>query len=229
VPDEGNAAIEIRETTVYGGSSVWARVPVIRLLVDLGELEERPTDRIPGFIDRLMELMPSLEEHSCSLGHRGGFLERMRKGTWMGHVLEHVALELQGLAGATVGRGKTRGTGDYGRYNVVFEYRQEDVGRAAGQLARRILNHVIYGTEPGSTSTTNWRSESSFSPSGSPTVPQLLPSFMRRNGAAFQYCGSIRSARWSSWVMAATRSGSGQRCHGIPSQDSRSFRQPDHW
>src|SRR5215218_3039155 len=140
--------MEIRQTTVYRGPSVWARMPVIRMVVDLGELEERPTSDIPGFVDRLLELLPTLGEHGCSRGVPGGFIERMREGTWMGHVLEHVALEVQNLAGADVVRGKTRSTEEQGVYNVVFEYRQEDVGRAAGMLAFRTLNHLIYGVEP---------------------------------------------------------------------------------
>ena len=140
--------LEIRNTTVYRSPNIWARVPAVHLVVDIGELEDRPTDKIPGFTDRLLALIPSLEEHSCSLGRRGGFVERLRRGTWMGHVLEHIALELQGLAGAAVTRGLTRETDERGVYNVVYEYRQEDVGREAGRLAARLLNHLIYGEEP---------------------------------------------------------------------------------
>ena len=139
---------EIKETTIYRGPSVWARVPAVRLLVDIGELEEWPSNAIPDFTDRLLAVMPSLEEHACSVGQRGGFIERMRDGTWRGHVLEHVALEIQSLAGAAVSRGKTRQTSTSGEYNVVYEYRQEDVGREAGQLGVRLLNHLIYGEEP---------------------------------------------------------------------------------
>src|SRR3954451_9076147 len=147
--EEHTSMMEIRQTTVYRGPNVWARMPVIRMVVDLGELEERPTSDIPGFADRLLELLPTLEEHGCSRGVPGGFVERMHEGTWMGHVLEHVALEIQNLAGADVTRGKTRSTEEQGVYNVIFEYRQEDVGRAAGMLALRTLNHLIYGVEPG--------------------------------------------------------------------------------
>jgi cyanophycin synthetase len=117
--------------------------------MDIGELEERPTNKIPGFYEHLTELLPGLYEHSCSVGKAGGFLQRMREGTWMGHVAEHVALELQNLAGAEVTRGKTRGAGERGVYNVVYAYDQEDVGIAAGNLAVRLLNHIIYDTEPG--------------------------------------------------------------------------------
>ncbi len=140
--------IEIRSTTVYRGPNIWARMPVILMVVDIGELEDRPTNKIPGFYERLTELLPSLYDHGCSLGRPGGFLQRMREGTWMGHVLEHVALELQNLAGAEVTRGKTRSAQERGVYNVVYEYKQEDVGLAAGKLGVRLLNHLVYDTEP---------------------------------------------------------------------------------
>jgi cyanophycin synthetase len=140
--------LKIQNTRVLRGPNVWARMPVIHLVVDIGELEERPSNAIPGFVDRLVEAIPSLEEHECSLGRRGGFIERLHSGTWMGHVMEHVALEMQRLAGLHVSRGKTRRTGERGVYNVVYAYRQEDVGLAAGQLSARFLNHLIYNVEP---------------------------------------------------------------------------------
>jgi cyanophycin synthetase len=140
--------IEIRESRIFRGPSIWARVPVIYLLVDIGELEDRPTNLIPRFTDRLLDLLPSLVEHTCSRGRRGGFVERLHEGTWMAHVLEHVALALQDLTGVKVNRGKTRGTSERGVYTAVFAYAHEDVGQAAGVLAARLLNHLIYGTEP---------------------------------------------------------------------------------
>jgi cyanophycin synthetase len=140
--------LEIRNTTIFRGPNIWARMPAILMEVDIGELEERPTNKVPGFYEHLTELLPGLYEHSCSVGKPGGFLQRMREGTWMGHVLEHVALELQNLAGAEVTRGKTRGAGERGVYNVVYAYAQEDVGIAAGKLAVRLINHIIYDTEP---------------------------------------------------------------------------------
>jgi cyanophycin synthetase len=142
------AVLEVRNTTVYRGPNVWARMPAIHLLLDLGELEERPTNKIPGFYERLTELLPSLYDHTCSVGRPGGFLQRMREGTWMGHVTEHIALELQNLAGAEVVRGKTRGSDQRGVYNVVYQYQQEDVGLNAGRLAIRLINHLVYDTEP---------------------------------------------------------------------------------
>jgi cyanophycin synthetase len=141
--------LEIRQTTVYRGPNVWARMPAVLLELDIGELEDRPTNKIPGFYEHLTELLPSLYDHTCSVGRPGGFLQRLREGTWMGHVLEHVALELQNLAGAEVTRGKTRGAGERGVYHVVYQYEQEDVGVAAGRLALRQLNHLISDAEPG--------------------------------------------------------------------------------
>jgi len=141
--------LTIRDTTVFRGPNVWARMPAILLLLDIGELEERPTNKIPGFYERLTELIPSLYDHACSVGRPGGFLQRLREGTWMGHVVEHIALELQNLAGAEVRRGKTRGTAERGVYHVVYQHQQEDVGLAAGRLAVRLCNHLVYGSEPG--------------------------------------------------------------------------------
>src|SRR5215207_1390613 len=140
--------IEIRRTRIYRGPNTWTRMPAILLEVDIGELEERPSNKIPGFYEALTERLPGLSEHSCSVGKPGGFLQRLCQGTWMGHILEHVALDLQNQAGAEVTRGKTREAGRRGVYNVVYAYAQEDVGIAAGLLAARLLNHLIYGSEP---------------------------------------------------------------------------------
>jgi len=104
--------MEIVETQVYRGANVWAPLPAVRFLLDIGELEERPTNTIPGFYDKLTSTLPGLVEHRCSVGRRGGFFERVKEGTWMGHVLEHSALELQTLAGQDVGFGKARSARD---------------------------------------------------------------------------------------------------------------------
>lgn len=136
--------IQTLESRVFIGPSTWALARVIQLTVDIGELEQRPTNKIDGFTDRLVDLIPTLYEHQCSVGSPGGFIERMRDGTWMGHVMEHVALELQGLAGSEVARGLTRSTDVTGVYNVVYQYHQRDLGLAAGELSRRLLNWIIY-------------------------------------------------------------------------------------
>jgi cyanophycin synthetase len=140
--------LRILETRVLRGANYWAREPVIRQVVDLGVLEEFPSNTIPGFVDALVELLPSLEEHACSLGRRGGFITRLRDGTWAGHVAEHIALEFQNLAGTDVRHGKTRGTGEHGRYNVIFEYREEQVGIEAGRKAVGLVNHLVAPHDP---------------------------------------------------------------------------------
>ena len=113
------------------------------MVVDLGVLEEYPSNLIPGFTEALVNLLPSLEDHACSLGRRGGFITRLREGTWVGHIAEHIALELQNLAGTDVRHGKTRTTGEYGRYNVIYEFREESVGIEAGKIAVALVNHLV--------------------------------------------------------------------------------------
>ena len=143
-PGPAEPSLRILSTRVYRGPNVWSYEPAIHLVVDLGILEFYPTHALPGFADRLVELFPGLQRHSCSRGREGGFVERLHEGTWLGHVAEHLALQLQQEAGHDVRRGKTRGIKDEpGRYNVVFAFLDESVGRAAGELAVRIVNHVV--------------------------------------------------------------------------------------
>jgi cyanophycin synthetase len=130
--------MEVLERSVYLGPSLYAHFPVIRLLIDLGELEEWPTGRLgTRFNDALLEALPGLNEHGCSYGEPGGFVRRLTEdeGTWLGHVLEHVAIELQNAAGGSVTFGKTRGAGVEGHYHIVYEYLERRVGLEAGQLA----------------------------------------------------------------------------------------------
>jgi cyanophycin synthetase len=136
--------LAIVETRVYRGPNVWSYSKSIHLVVDLGVLEDFPTNLIAGFTERLLTLLPGLREHSCSRGRRGGFAERLDEGTWLGHVTEHVALQLQQEVGHDMRRGKTRQIpGHHGRYNVIYEYADENVAIAAGQLAVRLLNHLV--------------------------------------------------------------------------------------
>jgi len=135
--------VRITDRMVYRGPNYWSYEPAIRLIVRLGELEEYPTDKVPGFTDTLVGLLPGLHTHTCSRGHAGGFVERLKEGTWLGHVSEHVALELQRMTGSEIRRGKTRGTGNPGEYNVIYGYADETVGLAAGDLAVRIVNHLV--------------------------------------------------------------------------------------
>ncbi|HEY6321936.1 MAG TPA: cyanophycin synthetase [Thermoanaerobaculia bacterium] len=138
--------MKILETRVYRGPNLYALGPVIRLRVDLGELEAYPTLRLPGFNERLLELMPTLHEHSCSYGEPGGFVRRLREdeGTWLGHVLEHVAIELQCLAGTPVTYGKTRSEAlPTGQYHVIYSFAEEAVGTAAGTLGLAVIRHLL--------------------------------------------------------------------------------------
>ena len=140
--------MRILERSVYVGPSHYAHFPVIRLQLDLGPLEEWPTGKLgPAFVDALVAALPGLAEHGCSYREPGGFLRRMREGegTWLGHVLEHVAIELQNVAGEDVSFGKTRSTeGDRpGVYTVVYEYAQREEGIAAGELALKLLASLL--------------------------------------------------------------------------------------
>ena len=94
--------MQIRSTRVYHGPNLWAFKPLVHMVVDLGDLERAPSDELDGFTDALLALMPTLWEHKCSVGTRGGLVQRLRTGTWMGHIAEHVAIELQTLAGNPV-------------------------------------------------------------------------------------------------------------------------------
>lgn len=136
--------LRILRTRIYRGPNVWSYQQAIHLVVDLGSLEQYPTVSLPGFTDALLAAVPGVAHHSCSLGRRGGFVERLREGTWLGHVAEHVALQLQTMAGHDQRRGKTRGVkGRPGQYNVIYGYTDETVGVAAGHLAVRLVNHLV--------------------------------------------------------------------------------------
>ena len=141
-------SLRILETRVLRGPNYWAREPVIRLLVDLGVLEEFPSNLLPNFSETLVALLPTLEDHACSLGRRGGFVTRLHEGTWAGHIAEHVALEFQNLAGTDVRHGKTRSAGPAGQYNCIFEYKEEQVGLEAGRMAVALVNHLVAPDDP---------------------------------------------------------------------------------
>ena len=136
--------LTILETRVYRGANIWSYEKAIHLVVDLGSLEKFPTDTLPGFTDNILQMLPGLREHSCSRGRRGGFVERLNEGTWLGHVAEHAALALQQVVGHDIRRGKTRQVkGRPGVYNVVFGYIDEQVALAAAKLAIRVVNHLV--------------------------------------------------------------------------------------
>jgi cyanophycin synthetase len=139
--------MRIVSTNVYVGPNVFAHFRVIRHVLDLGELEHWPTGRLgDAFIEPLLESLPGLHEHGCSYKEPGGFVRRLRddEGTWMGHVMEHVAIELQNVAGSPVTYGRTRSIeGEPARYNMVFEYKDEAVGRESSTLALKLLLSLL--------------------------------------------------------------------------------------
>lgn len=124
-------------------SGYWKKLIIMRL--DIGEYEDKPSNKIKGFYENLKEVMPSLISHGCSYGEDGGFFKRVEEGTWAGHIIEHFALELQTLAGMDVGYGRTRETSDRGIYNVVFAYYEEEVGRYVARAAVRLFLDLAEG------------------------------------------------------------------------------------
>jgi cyanophycin synthetase len=131
------------------GPNYWSvrRHKLIVMVLDLQEMEERPSNTIDGFRERLEKMFPTMYEHRCSVGTAGGFFERVEEGTWMGHIIEHIALEIQTLAGMDVGFGRTRDYGELGVYNVVFAYMEEKVGRYAANASVRICEALIEGED----------------------------------------------------------------------------------
>jgi cyanophycin synthetase len=139
-------AIDVLRVTHLRGPNIWTYRPVIETWLDIGALEDAPSNLLPGLYERLVAWLPGLIEHRCGVGERGGFLERLKEGTWSGHILEHVVLELQNLAGMRTGFGKTRSTRDAGIYKMAFRTRQEQVGRAALETGRALLMAAIDDT-----------------------------------------------------------------------------------
>src|SRR6478609_7072570 len=141
--------MKIVDIKVLRGPNYWSirRGKLIQMRLDLEDMEQRPTNTIDGFLERMQALMPSLYEHRCSEDGPGGFFIRVKEGTWMGHVIEHIALELQTLAGMDCGFGRTRGTGRSGEYYVVFNYMEEDAGVYTAKAAVRVAQALVDATE----------------------------------------------------------------------------------
>ena len=141
---QGDPGVTLLEWGVYRGPNRYGLRPMVRLQVDLGVLEQWPSDRIDGFNSALLHAVPGLAQHGCCYGEPGGFVRRLEAGTWLGHVAEHLALELQTLAGGRATRGKTRSVkGRPGVYNVMFAYADEDTGLLAGRLAFQIIDGLL--------------------------------------------------------------------------------------
>jgi cyanophycin synthetase len=141
--------MNILEIRAMRGPNYWSirRHKLIVMKLDIEEFEDKPTNHIPEFLERLEKMFPTMYSHRCSEEKPGGFFHRVKEGTWMGHVIEHIALEIQTLAGMDVGFGRTRGTGEQGIYNVVFAYMEEKAGIYAAKAAVRICEAIAAGTD----------------------------------------------------------------------------------
>ena len=141
--------MKIVKVQALRGPNIWSiqRKKLIQMRLDLEDIEQSPTNKIAGFRERIEAMFPSMIEHRCSEGCRGGFFSRVERGTWMGHVIEHIALEIQSLAGMETGFGRTRETKTPGTYNVVFSYTEENVGLFAAESSVAIAEALIAGTE----------------------------------------------------------------------------------
>jgi cyanophycin synthetase len=133
--------IRLLETLVLNGPNYWSYRPCVWMRIDLGPFAEKPSSEIRGFAEKLVKLLPGLQEHHCSEGAPGGFLKRVAEGTWLGHVAEHVAIEIQQEVGINVSYGRTRETKTPGVYNLVYEMEEERVGVRAGKLALDVVEH----------------------------------------------------------------------------------------
>lgn len=136
--------MEILHIYALRGPNIWARFPVLEVWVDLGPLKDTSSAEFPGFNDRIMGWLPTMIEHRCSIGERGGFFERLRRGTYLAHILEHTTLELQSLSGTNVGYGRARETSVEGIFKVAIKYQEEQLGRACLQTAKQLILAAIY-------------------------------------------------------------------------------------
>ncbi|MDZ4690294.1 cyanophycin synthetase [Terricaulis sp.] len=145
-PNAMREPLSVLEVRILRGPHLYSATPMVRIQLDLGCFESQPTSSLPGFTEKLLSAAPGLARHGCSQRKPGGFVERLQDGTWLGHVIEHVALELQTEVGMSVTRGKTRSVrGRTGVYNVMFAYRDEELARAAGRLAIELVLSLIDG------------------------------------------------------------------------------------
>lgn len=130
--------VHVRSIRALRGPNIYAYMPVLHIVMDIGDYDERPSSSFPGFVERITAWLPGLQKHECSVGRPGGFIERLKRGTYLGHIAEHVTLELQGLMGFSVAFGRARGTGEPRVYNVVIAYQEEEPARAAFDTALRM-------------------------------------------------------------------------------------------
>lgn len=172
--------MKILSIQILRGPNVWSvrRKKLIQMRLDLEDLEQKPTDKISGFKERIEKLIPSLYTHRCSPGYEGGFFERVEDGTWMGHVIEHIAIEIQTLAGMDTGFGRTRSTNIPGVYNVIFSYVEEKVGvyaaEAAVNIARALIQDDEYDLQADITEMKRLRERERFGPSTGSIIDEAV-------------------------------------------------------
>ena len=141
----GDYNIAINEVRALRRHNLYAYRPVLSAVIDVGDYADRGSDQFPGFVERLVSWLPGLDQHECSLGRPGGFVERLRRGTFLPHVAEHVCLELQGLMGFAVTFGRARNGGARMLYHVLVEYSEEQPARAALETALRMTLAAMHG------------------------------------------------------------------------------------
>ncbi|MGB3947412.1 MAG: cyanophycin synthetase [Bacteroidia bacterium] len=190
--------MQIVEIKVMRGPNYWSirRTKLIVMKLDLEEMENFPTNKIDGFNERIQRMFPSMISHRCSEKTEGGFFLRVREGTWMGHVIEHIALEIQTLAGMDCGYGRTRGTGKKGVYNVVFSYMEEKVGiyaaKAAVRIAEALIKGEVYDLDTDIQTMREIREDERFGPSTGSIVDEAIARdipFIRLNGESLVQLG----------------------------------------
>jgi cyanophycin synthetase len=190
--------MKIVEIKVLRGPNFWSnfRKKLIVMKLDLEHLEELPTNKIDGFSERIEAMFPSMKSHRCSKTYEGGFFERVKEGTWMGHVIEHIALEIQTLSGMNCGFGRTRGTGQHGVYNVVFSYMEERVGRYAAtasvEIAESLISNTPYDLEASINEMRRMREQERFGPSTASIVDEAISRdipYIRLNNESFVQLG----------------------------------------
>ncbi|MBO6211904.1 cyanophycin synthetase family protein, partial [Algoriella sp.] len=207
--------MKIENISILRGPNLWSirREKLIQMRLDLEDLENFPTHKIDGFAERLERFIPSLYEHRCSEGIAGGFFSRLKEGTWMGHVIEHIALEIQNLAGMDTGFGRTRETKTSGVYNVVFNYEEEHVGVYAAKAAVRIaealiINNEAYKLEEDLQAMREIRQKYSLGPSTRSIVIEAekrgIPWFRLNNSSFIQFGYGINQVQIEATITAKT-------------------------
>jgi cyanophycin synthetase len=206
--------MKIIDIKVLRGPNYWSirRGKLIQIRLDLEKMEQCPTNKIRGFKDRLERLLPSMYSHRCSVGTPGGFFERVEEGTWMGHVIEHIALEIQTLAGMDTGFGRTRGTGKEGEYYVVFSYTEREAGlyaaEAAVRIAQALADNKEYDLEKDIQTLREIREETRLGPSTGSIVEEAarrgIPYIRLNNSSLVQLGYGIHQKRIRATIASTT-------------------------